>query len=180
MTRSHSIDRLRRLIFLTIYGVLMYLSQLLLAALPNIHMVAMLITVVTVVYRKWALIPIYVYAFLNGMYGIYVLLPYLYIWTLLWAIIMILPRSMPDKIAVPVYAIICGLHGMLFGLLYAPAQALLFGFSLEQTIAWIFAGLPYDLLHCAGNVVFSLLSVPLIKLLVRLEYVSSSVGSKKS
>lgn len=154
---------------MTIFGAIMYLSQLLMAALPNIHMVAMIIIVITVVYRKWALISIYIYAALNGFYGIYVLLPYLYVWTVLWAIIMLLPRNMSSKIALPVYMIVSGLHGLLFGVLYAPAQAFLFGFTFRQTLAWIAAGFPYDLLHAIGNVIFSLLAPTLIVLLSRLE-----------
>jgi len=169
MYYSKRLDRLRKLILMTIFGVLMYLSQLLLAALPNIHMIALFITVLTVVYRKWALISVYTYAFLNGMYGIYVLIPYLYVWTILWGMVMLLPKNMKPRIAIIVYSLICGLHGILFGVLYAPAQALLFGFTLEQTFAWIAYGLPYDAMHCAGNIVFSLLSSPLITLLRRLE-----------
>ena len=133
MLHTKRTDRLRKLILLTIFGSLMYLSQLLMAALPNIHMIALFITVLTVVYRKWALISVYVYAFLNGMFGIYVLIPYLYIWTILWVAIMLLPRKMKPAIAVVVYTVVCGLHGILFGILYAPAQALLFGFSIARS-----------------------------------------------
>ncbi len=169
MHYSKRTDRLRKLILLTIFGSLMYLSQLLMAALPNIHMIALFITIITVVYRKWALVSIYVYAFLNGMYGIYVLIPYLYVWTILWAVIMLLPRKTKPNIAVIIYSVVCGLHGIMFGVLYAPAQALLFGFSFEQTVAWVAYGLPYDLLHCIGNIVLSTFAYPLIKLLLRLE-----------
>ncbi len=177
MQYSKRTDRLRRLILLTIFGSLMYLSQLLMAALPNIHMIALFITVLTVVYRKWALISIYVYAFLNGMYGIYVLIPYLYVWTVLWAIIMLLPKKMKPHTAMIVYALVCAIHGLLFGILYAPAQALLFGFSFEQTVAWVAFGFPYDILHGIGNIVFSLLSYPIITLLLKLE---SSVSKRMS
>ena len=169
MNYSHKTDRLRKLILLTIFGSLMYLSQLLLAALPNIHMIALFITVLTVVYRKWALVSIYIYAFLNGMYGIYVLIPYLYVWTILWAVIMLLPKKMKPVTAAITYSLVCGLHGILFGVLYAPAQALLFGFSFEQTIAWIAYGFTFDIFHCLGNIIFSTLVYPMINLLKKLE-----------
>ena len=169
MIYKKRIDKLRKLILLTIFGALMYLSQLLMSALPNIHMIALFITVLTVVYRKWALVSIYTYAFLNGMYGIYVLVPYLYVWTILWAVIMLLPRNMKPKVATIVYSIVCGLHGLLYGVIYAPSQAILFGFTFEQTLAWIANGLLFDTLHCIGNIVFSTLSFPLISLLKKLE-----------
>jgi len=169
MRSSLRTDRLRKLILLTIFGSLMYLSQLLLAALPNIHMIALFITVLTVVYRQWALVSIYIYAFLNGMYGIYVLVPYLYVWTILWAAIMLLPKKMKPITAIITYSVTCGLHGILFGILLAPSQALLFGFSFEQTVVWISYGLPFDVFHCIGNVAFSVLAYPMINLLRKLE-----------
>ena len=169
MLQTKRIDKLRRLILLTIFGVIMYLSQLILSALPNIHMIALFITVLTVVYRKWALISIYTYAFLNGMYGVYVLVPYLYVWTVLWAVIMLLPKNMKPKVAVIIYSAVCGFHGLLFGIIYAPSQAILFGFTFAQTIAWIANGLLFDVFHCIGNIVFSMLAYPLINLLMKLE-----------
>ena len=169
MLHKKRIDRLRRLILLSIFGVLMYVSQLLLAALPNIHMIALFITVLTVVYRKWALVSVYTYAFLNGMYGVYVLIPYLYVWTVLWAVIMLLPKNMKPKVAVIVYSVVCGLHGLLFGIIYAPSQAILFGFTFAQTIAWIANGLLFDVFHCIGNIAFSTLAYPLTDILYKLE-----------
>ena len=54
-------------------------------------------------------------------------LPYLYLWAILWGVTMLLPRGLRPRLAVPMYMAVCGLHGLLFGTLYAPAQALLFG-----------------------------------------------------
>ena len=44
---------------------------------------------------------------------------------------------MPKAMAPIVYAAVCGLHGLLYGVLYAPAQALMYGLSFEATLAWI-------------------------------------------
>ena len=95
--------------------------------------------------------------------------PYLYIWTLLWGAVMLLPRNLPDKFACIVYPALCALHGILFGILYAPAQAVMFGFTFEQTLAWIASGLPFDILHSMGNLAAGLLILPLSKLLLRLD-----------
>lgn len=151
-------------------GTIMFLSKILMELLPNIHLLGMLTMTYTVVYRKKALIPIYIYVFLNGLFSGFSAwwIPYLYIWTVLWGITMLLPKDMKGKTAAVVYPLICGLHGLAFGTLYAPVQALMFGFSLKMTAAWIVAGLPWDAIHCAGNLVAGILIFPLTKLLTRL------------
>ena len=115
----------------------MYCSKILMEWAPNIHLLGMLTMTYTIVYRKKALYPIYTYILLNGLFAGFSAwwIPYLYIWTVLWGVTMLLPQYMPKKVAVPVYMLVCGLHGLAFGTLYAPAQALMFGLSLKGTIA---------------------------------------------
>lgn len=159
------------MVIFAMLGTLMFCSKIVMEVLPNIHMLGMLTIVYTVVYRKKALIPIYIYIFLNGLFAGFNMwwIPYLYIWTLLWGAAMLLPRNLPDKFACFVYPALCALHGILFGILYAPAQALMFGFTFEQTLAWIASGLPFDLLHSTGNLAAGLLILPLTKLLRKLD-----------
>jgi hypothetical protein len=76
---------------------------------------------------------------------------------------MLLPRNLPKKPRALLYMTVCALHGFLYGVLYAPAQALLFGLDFRGMIAWIMAGLPFDLIHgvsnfCAGALIFPLVS----------------------
>ena len=151
-------------------ATLMFCSKLVMEALPNIHLLGMLTMTCTLVFRKKALIPIYLYVLLNGLYAGFSMwwMPYLYIWTILWGITMMLPRRMPKKAACVVYPLVCGIHGFAFGTLYAPAHALMLGFNLEQTLAWIAAGLPFDLLHGFGNLCVGLLILPLSELLRKL------------
>lgn len=151
-------------------GTIMFCSKIIMEFLPNVHLLGMLTMTYTVVFRKKALIPIYVYVMLNGLYAGFTMwwVPYLYIWTVLWAITMLLPRRMPTKVKCVVYPVICCIHGFAFGSLYAPAQALMFGLNLEQTIAWIVAGLPWDLIHGIGNLIAGMLIVPLSALLLKL------------
>lgn len=148
----------------------MFCSKIVMEAFPNIHLLGMFTMVFTVVFRMKALIPIYVYVFINGLYGGFSIwwIPYLYIWTVLWGVTMLLPKRMPRRVACIVYPLVCGLHGLAFGTLYAPAQALLFGLNFQQTIAWIAAGLPWDAVHCVGNLCAGLLIVPLTELLRKL------------
>ena len=152
------------------FGTIMFCSKLIMEVLPNIHLLGMLTMTYTVVFRKKALIPIYLYVVLNGLYAGFNLwwMPYLYIWTILWALTMLLPGRMPKKIKYVVYPALCCLHGFAFGALYAPAQALMFGLNFQQTIVWILSGLPFDLLHGIGNLLVGMLILPLSDLLTRI------------
>ena len=159
------------MVIFAMLGTLMFCSKIILEVLPNIHLLGMLTIIYTVVYRKKALIPIYIYVFMNGLFAGFNMwwVPYLYIWTLLWGATMLLPKYMPKSVAAVVYPLLCALHGILFGVLYAPAQAVMFGLNFEQMLAWIAAGLPFDLLHSAGNFAAGLLILPLSELLRRLD-----------
>ena len=153
-----------------ILGALMFISKIVMEALPNIHLLGMLTITYTVVFRKKALIPIYVYVLLNGLFAGFNAwwVPYLYIWTILWGITMLLPKNMPKALACVVYPLLCALHGLFFGALYAPVQALMFNFTLEQTITWIVAGLTFDIIHMIGNFAVGLLIFPVSAVLKRL------------
>lgn len=160
----------KEMVVFSLLGAIMFISKQLLEFLPNIHMLGMLTMVYTLVYRKKALIPIYVFVLLEGVIAGFSLwwIPYIYIWTVLWLVTMLLPKGLPDKIAIPVYAVICALHGLCYGTLYAPFQALMMGLTFKGMVTWIIAGLPWDAVQAAGNLVFGTLIVPLCKLLCKL------------
>jgi len=151
-------------------GTLLFCSKIAMEALPNIHLLGMLTMVYTIVFRKKALIPLYLYVMLNGLFAGFNIwwVPYLYIWTVLWGVTMLLPKTMPKKAAYIVYPAVCCLHGLAYGTLYAPAQALMFGFTFKQTIAWIVSGIPFDLIHGVSNLALGLLILPLSELLKKL------------
>ena len=153
-----------------ILGTLMFVSKIVMEGMPNIHLLGMLIMVYTITFRTKALIPIYVYVFLDGLFHGFGMwwIPYLYIWAILWAVTMLLPKNMPDIIAVVVYPIVCALHGLCFGVLYAPVQAIMFGLDFKQTITWIAMGFTFDILHTVGNFTVGLLIYPVSKALKRL------------
>ena len=153
------------------FGAMMFVFKTI-EGLPNCHPLALLITVFTVVYRAKALWIIAVFDFLVGLlwagFGIW-WYPYLYLWTILWAVVMLLPKNMKKENAVVVYATVCTLHGLLYGTMYAPYQALVFHYNFKQTLAWIGTGLPYDIWHSVSNFAMSLLCVPLIDLLRKVD-----------
>ncbi|MBQ4522278.1 MAG: hypothetical protein IJA10_04925 [Lachnospiraceae bacterium] len=152
-------------------GALMYISKVIMEFAPNVHLLGVFTIAYTVVYRKKALYPIYIYVILNGVFAGFApwWLPYLYVWTVLWGVTMLLPKKMPKKIAPIVYMVICAAHGFLFGTLYAPVQAILYGLDFKGTIAWIVAGLPWDFIHGVSNFFCGILIVPIISILRRAE-----------
>lgn len=161
----------REMAVFSMLGALMYCSKLLLEWAPNIHLLALFIISFTVVYRAKALIPIYIFVLLSGLLGGISVwwVPYLYIWLILWGAVMLLPRRMSPKAAVPIYIALGTLHGLLFGVFCAPSQALFWGLDFKGTLAWIAAGFYFDLLHGIGNFAACTLTLPLIKLLKRIE-----------
>ncbi len=164
-------QKIREIAVFAVLGVILFVADIAFEALPNIHLVGVLIVAITAVYRAKALFPIYVYVFLNGLYGGFSTwwIPYIYVWAVLWGFTMLLPREMPKGVRPIVYSLICGLHGFLFGTLYAPFQAIFFGLDFNGTISWIIAGLPFDLVHGVSNILCGALICPIIMALRRAE-----------
>ena len=162
---------IKEIVIFSMLGSIMFCSKLVMELLPNIHLIGALTMIYTLVYRKKALYPIYIFVLITGLYGGFGFwwLPYIYIWTILWAVTMLLPKNLSDKYGTVIYPLICALHGLLYGTLYAPAQALMFGLDFQGMVAWIIAGIPFDLLHAGGNLIAGLLIIPLTKILKRLE-----------
>ena len=152
-------------------GALMYASKLVMEFLPNVHLLGVFIVALTLVYRKKALYPLYVFVLITGLFGGFAMwwVPYLYIWLPLWGAVMLLPDLTGKKYAPLVYMAISAAHGFLYGVLYAPAQAILFGLDFPGMLAWIAAGLPFDLIHGISNFCCGVLILPLAKIIRRAE-----------
>ena len=161
--------RTRRLVLCALFAALMIAGKEAMAFLPNVEVVSLFLMVYTAVYRAYALIPLYVFWAVEAVIYPYppTVLMYLYVWLFLFGAVMLLPRD--RVLPAPVYAVISGVFGLLFGVLCAPVQAAYFGLNLEGTLAWIAAGFPFDVTHAVGNFALGFLAVPLIRLLKRLE-----------
>lgn len=148
-------------------GALMYASKVIMEIAPNIHLIGVFVIAITIVYRKKALYPIYIFVLLTGLLNGFSAwwVPYLYIWTVLWAVTMVLPRKMPAKVRPFVYMVVCALHGFGYGVLYAPAQALMFGLNFQGMISWIITGLPFDMIHGVSNFFCGILIMPIVSVL---------------
>lgn len=162
---------IREIVIFGMLGAMMFASKLLMEVAPNIHLLGVFTITFTVVYRQKALYPIYTYVILNGIFSGFATwwVPYLYVWTILWGVTMLLPKKMPNWLQPIVYMSVNACHGFLFGVLYAPAQALIFGLSFKGMLAWIAAGFPFDCIHGVSNFFCGMLIVPLILLLRRID-----------
>lgn len=166
----------REIAVFSMLGSLMYASKVIMQMLPNIHLLGTLIVAITLVYRKKALYPLYIYIFLDGLLSGFATwwIPYLYVWTVLWGMAMLIPQRLHMGAKTVVCAVVCSLHGFLFGILYAPAQALLFGLSFKGMLAWIAAGFAFDIIHGISNLLCGFLIVPLSLLIKKIEGIKST------
>lgn len=174
---------LRHVILFAMLGAMLLAGKLVFEGIRNVHLVGVLIVTYTVVYRRYALFPIYVFVLLAGLYYGFAQwwLSYLYIWTALWGMAMLLPQHTPrvlrgrlspkavKTLQAGSYSAVCGLHGLLFGTLYAPLWALISHLSFPATLTWIASGLRSDLIHFVSNLILGTLIYPLAPVLGKLE-----------
>ena len=139
--------------------------QVALAPLPNIEVVSLLIVLYTLSFQWKALLIIYAFVLMEGLiygFGLW-FLNYLYVWTVLWGITMLL-RHMRGTVG---WIILLASYGLGFGFLCSLIYPFIGGFGLMVSY-WI-SGIPFDLLHCAGNAaVAAVLFAPLRRLFQRL------------
>lgn len=156
-------------------GAMMYASKLVMDFLPNIHLIGVFVVAITLVYRVKALYPIYIFVFLTGMFSGfgYWWIAYLYIWTILWFFIMLIPKRTPKKLLAVLCIALCGLHGFLYGVFFAPVQALIFDLSFEATLTWIAAGFGFDMIHGISNLLCGVMIMPIAAVLKRCEALTS-------
>ena len=149
-------------ILLTMLGVLMYVSQVIMASLPNIEIVSLLIILVTRKFGVKALLSVYVFVGLEILtYGISIwVVNYLYVWAVLVLIVLIV-RKIDNAYF---YAVISSIYGLLFGTLCSIPYFITGGIAMG--VGYIVGGVGYDLLHCIGNfVLLIILYKPLIKVM---------------
>ena len=148
----------------------MFVSKLLMELAPNIHLIACFTVTFTLVYRRRAIIPVMLFVFITGLfYGFDIWwFPYLYLWPLLHYLALLIPEDASDRKKTMLAIIISTLHGLFYGILYAPFQAIAFHLSFEGMLSWIAMGIPYDLIHAASNAASAFLVVPLARLIKKL------------
>ena len=156
---------LRQVALFGMLGALTFGAKVAMSALPNIEPVSLFVMLFAVVFGWKALYPIYLYVLLEVLlYGINLWnINYLYVWSILF----LGARMMKENQSPLAWALLAGSFGLLFGALCAPVYV--FSGGVGFAVSWWVSGIPFDLLHCAGNFVMALvLFLPLKKLLERL------------
>ena len=158
-----------RLVIMAALSAILLIGQLGMAFLPNIEVVSTLIILYTLSYKKLVFPILYTFVLLEGVvfgFGIW-WVSYLYIWSILAFIVLAL-RKMDSAL---LWAVVSGAFGLSFGALCAIPYLISGG--LYAAFSYWSAGIPYDILHCAGNFVLTLvLYRPLSALLKRLRHLT--------
>ena len=141
----------------------MFASKQVMEAFPNVHILAMLTVLYTLLFRFKALIPVFIFIILEGILCGFNTwwVPYFYLWPILWGMAMLIPRNKSSDVVSICCVAVCSLHGFIYGTLYAPFQALVFGLNFKGMISWIIAGIPYDIIHGVSNFFMGMLVYPI-------------------
>lgn len=145
--------RLTETLLLTLLGVLMYVSQVIMSQLPNIEIVTLLIILTARKFGYKSLMSVYVFVGLEILtYGISIwVINYLYVWAVL-CIAVCLIRRIDSTV---VYTLLSAFFGLIFGTLCSIPYFFMGGFGFG--ISNIVSGLGFDLLHCGGNFILTLI-----------------------
>ena len=143
----------RDLALFSVLGALTFAAKYAMSLLPNIEPVSLMVMLFAVVFGRKCLYPVYLYVAMEILfYGLGIWnINYLYVWAVL-AVAAYLLRTMESPLA---WAMLSGAFGLLFGALCGIVDIFIGGFPYAVT-KWI-SGIPFDIMHCAGNFVIALL-----------------------
>lgn len=148
-----------------ILGAMTFGMKVSIAALPNVEPTSLMVMLFAVTFGRKAVYPIYVYVLLEFLlYGFNLWsINYLYIWLILAIGAWLLRREEQPL----VWALLSGVFGLLFGALCAPVDIFVGGVGYAVG-RWV-SGIPFDLLHGAGNFIIALtLFAPLRRMMERM------------
>lgn len=157
----------REIAVLGLLSAMLFGAKVIMAPLPNIEPVSLLVLVYVSVLGLRALLPVYVYVLLEiTTWGFgYWSACYLYVWLVL-ALAGLLLRRMESPLG---WAALSGAFGLCFGALCSLTYWITGGWAFA--LSWWISGIPFDLLHGAGNFAMALaLFKPCRAVLYRLYY----------
>ena len=155
----------REVVLFGMLGAMTFAWKYVMSGMPNIEPVSLMVMLFAVVFGKKWVYPVYVYVAMEIMvFGIGLWnINYLYIWAIL-AMLAYSMRSMQSPLA---WATLSGVFGLAFGALCGIVDVFIGGVAYAVT-KWI-SGIPFDIAHCAGNFVITLVMFkPLRQLMEKL------------
>lgn len=152
MSQPEAKISIKEISVLSLMGALMFVLQVAMSGIPNVHVTAVLI-IITAVFWGWkCLYSVAVFIMLEGLvwgFGMWWFC-YWYLWPVL-AIPAVLLRKTDSALF---WAVIAAVHGLIFGALCSIPYLFIGGWQMAVSY-WV-AGIPFDFAHCAGNFVFTL------------------------
>ncbi|MCM1334623.1 MAG: hypothetical protein NC084_10075 [Bacteroides sp.] len=142
-----------RVVLYALMAAILFVAQVSLAFLPNIELVTLLIIVFTLFTGKKVFYIIYAFVLLEGaVYGFGLWwVSYLYIW-LIPAGAALLMKKLKNPLG---WAVFAGAYGLCYGALCGIPYLFIGGFS--AFFAYWVSGIPFDVTHCIGNFIVTLL-----------------------
>ena len=152
----------RGLVLIAVMTAILEAAKFTLNSIANVELVTLLLIVFTKHFGKeYALPSSLLFALIECIwwgFGIWTI-TYFYVWPLL---VLITDRISTDELWV--HCVLSAMFGLFFGALCSLTTLLTAGPA--AALAWWIAGIPYDLIHAAGNLVLCLLLYrPLMKAL---------------
>lgn len=133
-------------------GAVLYAAQAVFAFLPNIEIVTLLIVIFTKHTGKDGITACFVYVTLNAIFAGVGLWWATYI--IVWPLFALLAYKLRNINSWIIWAIINGSFGLCFGAIFALPYIVV---SPTYALSYWISGIPYDILHCAGNFTAALL-----------------------
>ncbi|MEF9839391.1 MAG: hypothetical protein RR446_02340 [Lachnospiraceae bacterium] len=152
----------KNLVVLALMTTILLIAQVGLAVIPNVELVSLLIIIYTQLYRKQVFYIIYAFALLEGLlygFGLWWIM-YLYVWTILAGIIL----WCGNQLSTAMCAVLSGIFGLFFGLLCSIPYAVVGGW--QSALGYWIAGIPFDIIHCVGNVIVAAVLYKPIKMIL--------------
>lgn len=176
MHRTQSLRKVTCIATMGLLSAILLIGQMGMSFLPNIEPVTCLVIIYTLVYKKRVFPIIYTFVILEGMvfgFGIW-WVSYLYIWSILAVLTLLLQKNQ----SVVIWAVVAGAFGLLFGALCAIPYLIAGG--LGAAFAYWSAGIPYDIIHCAGNFTITLIIFQPVSQVLKRLYMTQITGLQTS
>ena len=151
-------------------AAILEVSKIALSLLPNIELVSLEIILFTLYLGPWSLAAVWVFVGVEcTVWGVSLwTATYIYVWPILVVLTLLLRKWENKPGEVFNFSLLSGLYGLFFGALCAIPFLFIGGW--KSMFGMWGSGIPYDLLHCAGNFILCLiLYKPLHSLLCRLK-----------
>lgn len=141
--------KVKEIVLIAVLSAILTMSQMALSFIPNVELVTLLIIIYSIIYEKKALYMVGIFVIMMGIFHGFGTwwFGYVIIWPLFSFITYKLRKRIEGKYLI--LSIYSGIFGLMFGILYTIPNILFAGWKAGA--AYYIAGIPYDIIHGAGN-----------------------------